>query len=152
MFHLSCKESVPVVDLLDRFCHQLGDVSYDVVDDWELPYNIPAVTEIGNDGMFTITIKNSIYHGAKYRDIGGYRNHIMHEMCHVILFKIGFTPIAARSFSNNKIEPMRSAEWQAMALCGEIMIPYEETKNMSVGEIMETYKVSNSSARKRKTY
>ena len=38
-----------------------------------------------NEGTFTIKIKNSVYEGAYYRQIGGYRNHIMHEMCHVML-------------------------------------------------------------------
>lgn len=153
MFNLSCDESVPVVELLDRFCDKLGNVSYVIVDDEELPKNVPAATDIDlNEGTFTIKIKNSVYEGAYYRQIGGYRNHIMHEMCHVMLYKLGYVPAFQRSFENNKIQRAYSAEWQAMALCGEIMMPYEATKNMTAEEIADKYKVSLLSARKRLTY
>ena len=131
LFHLSCKKCVPVIELLDKFCKELGNVTYEVVEDSELQGNIPAITEIASDGWFTIKIKESVYEGALYREVGGYRNHIMHEMCHVMLYKLGFTPILERSFANNKIPPAYSAEWQAMALCGEIMMPYNETQNMT---------------------
>lgn len=152
IFSLSSQECVPVVDLLDVFCQRLGNVTYDIVENWELPSNVPATTELGTDGIFTIKIKEIVYNGAKYRNVGGYRNHIMHEMCHVLLMKIGFRPLLARSFSNYEIKPMCSAEWQAKALCGEIMMPYEATRNMSVSEIVDTYKVSVQSAQQRKKY
>lgn len=151
LFNLSCNESVPVVELLDKFCKEVKNVNYEIVEDFELQGNTPAITDM-NDGWFTIKIKESVYNGALYREVGGYRNHIMHEMCHVVLYKLGFTPILERSFSNNRIPPAFSAEWQAMALCGEIMMPYEETKNMAVMEIVDKYKVSIPSAQKRLKY
>ena len=67
-------------------------------------------------------------------------------MCHGFLFKIGYTPIVERSFGNNEIRPFESVEWQAKALCGEVMMPYEATKNMSLEEIVEKYHVSKGSA------
>ncbi len=152
MFNLSCDEIVPVVELLDLFCDRLGNVSYDIVDDEELPKNVPAATELNCDGTFTIKIKNSVYEGAYYRQIGGYRNHIMHEMCHVVLYKLGYVPAFQRSFENKKIQRAFSAEWQAMALCGEIMMPYEATKNMTADEIADKYKVSLLSAQTRLKY
>jgi hypothetical protein len=39
-----------------------------------------------------------------------------------------------------------------MALAGEVMMPYEATKGMSVHELMDTYGVSKSAAKKRLTY
>lgn len=144
--------SVPVIELLDIFCVTTKNVNYEVVADYDLPLSIPAVTEVDEVGEFTIKIKESIYNGALYEEIGGYRNHIMHEICHVVLYKLGFTPTLERSFINNKIQPAYSAEWQAKALCGEIMMPYEETKNMTVEEIANVYKVSELSAQIRKKY
>lgn len=36
------------------------------------------------------------------------------------------------------IPACRSMEWQAKAMCGELMIPIEECYNMSIEEIMIT--------------
>ena len=152
LFDISRQDSIPVVDLLDPFCKKMGNVTYDIVEDNELDHSVPAVTELDNDGNFTIKIKACVYNGAYYNQTGGYRNHIMHEMCHVFMYKLGYTPRLERSFSNNTIEAMYSAEWQAKALCGEIMMPYEETKNMSVDEICKRYNVSLLSAQQRKRY
>jgi hypothetical protein len=45
-----------------------------------------------------------------------------------------------------------SVEWQVKALTGEIAMPYEETKEMSVPEIMKKYNVSKGFAKKRQRY
>jgi cytoplasmic iron level regulating protein YaaA (DUF328/UPF0246 family) len=37
-------------------------------------------------------------------------------------------------------------EWQAKALCGEVLMPYEETKNLSVNQIRHLCQVSKESA------
>ena len=37
-------------------------------------------------------------------------------------------------------------EWQAKALCGEILIPYEETKGLSKNKIISYCKVSEECA------
>ncbi len=152
VFGLSPKKAVPVIELLDKFCLKMTNVTYDIVDDDKLPHNVPALTEVDDRGVFTIKIKNEVYEGASERSVGGYRNHIMHEMCHVFLYRLGYRPILARSFANNTIPPAYSAEWQAKALCGEIMMPYEETKNMNADQIVRKYKVSLASARMRKKY
>lgn len=57
-----------------------------------------------------------------------------------------------RSFNNNELPAYVSVEWQAKALCGEVMMPYEATKNMSTEEIVNKYGVSKSSAQYRKKY
>ena len=70
-------------------------------------------------------------------------------MCHAVLIMMGFRPIMGRAFSNNQIEPCRSMEWQAKALAGEILVPYEETKGMSLRQIKFYCKVSQACAEKR---
>lgn len=152
LFGLSREEYIPVVELLDRFCEMCSNVCYDIVENDELPRNVPALTELSIDGQFTIKIKQKIYEDALFKQVGGYRNHIMHEICHVFLCILGFTPILHRTFANNVISPINSSEWQTKALCGEIMMPYEETSNMSAEEIAKKYKVSLSSAEMRKKY
>ena len=78
--------------------------------------------------------------------IGGYRAHILHEICHAILCLLGFTPILDRAFKNNELKPFESMEWQAKALCGEILMPYEETEGLSVRQIRHLCQVSRESA------
>ena len=71
---------------------------------------------------------------------------ITHELCHVFLFKIGYTPIVERRYGDRQLKPYESVEWQAKALCGEVMMPYDETKGMSVYEIKAIYGVSDEQA------
>lgn len=65
------------------------------------------------------------------------------------LFEIGFKPIYSRSFSKGEIPAYRSVEWQAKALCGEVMIPYEESQGLKKSEIIEKYNVSEAFAKYR---
>lgn len=124
----------------------------EIVEDNELPQNIPARCCPNSSGNFTITIKESVYKGAYERQIGAYLGFICHEICHVFLYTIGYTPVFSRSFKNNYIPAYKSVEWQTKALCGEVMMPYEITKNMTETEIMKKYHVSFGFAKKRKTY
>ena len=126
--------------------------SYQIVEDALLPNNVPARCSPDENGNFIIEIKNSVYSGAYQKDIGAYRGFICHEICHVFLYKIGYTPIFNRQFGNNVIPPYRSVEWQTKALCGEVMMPYNETMNLSKEEIMDIYGVSKGFAEKRLTY
>lgn len=123
-----------------------------ITDDNELPTNIPARCFPDENGNFTIEVKNSVYKGAYEKDIGAYRGFICHEICHVFLFKIGFTPVFNRQFGNNEVAPYCSVEWQTKALCGEVMMPYEETRKMSETEIVNKYGVSKGFAQKRLKY
>ena len=99
---------------------------------------------IGN-GKFEIEIRQTTYDGA-YKNIGAYRDHIIHEICHAFLYTLGYTPIMQRSFKNGEIVNYRSSEWQAKALCGEVMIPFEETVSLSASEIAKEYGVSPAQA------
>ena len=118
------------------------DDSIDVIAD----LNVPAACNPDLSGGYHIAVRESIYNGA-CRGVGGYRAHILHEMSHAILCLLGFTPILDRSFNNNEIKPCYlSMEWQAKALTGEILVPYEETIGMSKKKIKYLCKVSDSLA------
>lgn len=140
------------IALLERLPDLEGfaDVRYEVVNDDELPGNVPAQCIHEEDG-YLIIIKNSVYNGAYEKRIGGHRMHIMHEIMHVFADKIGFTPIFSRELIGY-VPPYRRLEWIVMALAGEVMMPYEATRQMSVEEIMFIYGVSKSAAEKRKKY
>ena len=62
------------------------------------------------------------------------------------IFRIGFTPVSTRAFGDTEIEPFRSVEWQAKALTGKVMIPYEASKGMTSKAIVEKYHVTKKSA------
>lgn len=142
----------PVLHALEKMPDVFKDSHYLIVEDEALPANVPARCYPDEHGNFTIEIKASIYKGAYEKNIGAYLGFICHEICHVFLFKIGFTPIVERSFGNNEICPFKSVEWQAKALCGEVMMPYAATANMTCEDIMVKYHVSKSSAEYRKKY
>lgn len=117
-----------------------------VVEDNEIEGDIPArCTPYFESNNYTIEVKSSIYDGA-VAGVGGYRAHILHEICHVILCMLGFTPILSKEFKNNELKPYESMEWQAKALCGEILMSYEETEGLSVEQIQHLCQVSKESA------
>ena len=129
--------------MLWKYCLIFSGCRYEIVPNEELPANTMAQCYQNDtpDG-YTIEIKESIYEGA-YNNVGACLGFICHELCHVFLFKIGFTPIHARSFADNKLPAYCSVEWQAKALAGEVMIPREESKDMCESEIMNYYHVSS---------
>ena len=148
---VSFTKPFPVLELLDELYDFIDKTNYEVLEDDELPANIPARCFPDEEGNFTIQIKESVYSGAQ-KGIGACRGFIMHEICHVFLYKMGFTPIHNRTLKNNSIPAYRSMEWQAKALCGEVMMPYEETIGLTENEIISKYKVSKGFAQKRLTY
>ena len=108
-----------------------------------------ANCKANEDGGYTIVIKDSVYDGAYRCGSGACLGFICHELCHVFLFFIGFTPIFEISFENNILPAYCSVEWQAKALCGELMIPYEESKGLTSKEIQRKYGVSKGFAKTR---
>lgn len=134
----------PVLDALEKLPDVFHNSNYEVVEDDELDLKVMAQCSPNDEGGFTIKIKSSVYEGAYENDIGAFLGFINHEICHVFLFEIGFKPIYERTFENNTIPAYESVEWQAKALNGELMVPYDECKNMSDVEIEEKYHVSKS--------
>lgn len=148
LFGIPLSGKVPVLDVLERFHVIFPGSFYRVVEDSELPATMPARCNVLENGKFEIEIRQTTYDGA-YKNIGAYRDHIIHEICHAFLYTLGYTPIMQRSFENGEIVNYRSSEWQAKALCGEVMIPYEETVLLSASVIAAEYGVSPAQARYR---
>lgn len=152
LFGVSANGLFPVLYALEQVPDVFEGSSYVVVEDNKMPQTTPARCTPKEGGGFLIEIKDSVYKGAYEKEIGAYLGFICHEICHIFLFEIGFTPIYERSFENNQIPAYMSVEWQAKALCGEVMMPYEETRFMGTNQIMDIYRVSKGFAQKRQSY
>lgn len=139
----------PVLEALELLEDVFPNCNYVIVEDSALPSRTMAQCSQNGAGGYTIEIRETIYRGAYEDDVGAFLGFICHELCHVFLFHIGFTPIFSRSFANNELPAYCSVEWQAKALCAEIMIPFEESHGMKPAEIMQRYHVSKSFAVKR---
>lgn len=150
LFDIPMEGPFPVLEALEKLPDIFEGSNYQVVEDNKLPPQTMAQCTPNDDGGFTIEIKESVYVGAYEKHIGAFLGFICHEICHVFLFEIGFTPVYARSFSDGEIPAYCSVEWQAKALCGEVMIPYEESKGMKPKAIVEKYNVSQAFATKRR--
>lgn len=146
VFGVELSGPFPVLDALERLPDKLPNSNFEIVEDDKLSVNNPARCFQNSAGGFTIQIKESVYNGAYTYHTGAYRDHITHELCHVFLFSIGYTPIMERSYREGELKAYESVEWQAKALCGELMMPYEETKGMSPYEIKGKYGVSEAQA------
>ena len=145
-------EPIDPVELPDRLpdLEGFGDVRYEVVYNNVLPGNVPARC-IPDDNGYLIQIKESVYLGALEKKTGGYRMHIMHEIMHSFLDKLGYRPIYERQLTKDTPVYCR-LEWAVKAIAGEVMIPYNATRDMSEKEIVSFYGVSPAAAKKRKTY
>lgn len=137
------------IHVLDKIPDVFDGSNYIIVEDKELPPKTMAQCTPNNAGGMTIEIKQSVYEGAYKHHTGAFLDFICHELCHVFLFAIGYTPIYSRTFEEGELPAYRSVEWQAKALCGEVMIPYEESRGMNAKMIQEIYQVSEKSARYR---
>ena len=140
-----------VINAFERIHQLFPQITTEVVEsestDVITNLNVPAACNPDMNGGYHIAVREHVYEGA-CRGIGGYRAHILHEMCHAILCLLGFTPILDRAFNNNEIEPCYlSMEWQAKALCGELMIPYEKCKSLSLKQIMSRTNSSKEQAK-----
>ena len=143
----------PVVKVLDLIEVEFPDNIYHVVEDDSLfEYNTMAYLEEEQNDCYCIHIRKTIYEGA----CKGWRNclgFINHEISHFILVGV----LGIKPKRNNAGEPIvyarkiaplcKSMEWQAMALCGELMIPYEECKNMTEKQIIAQTKSTDSQTR-----
>ena len=151
LFKAEAGKPFPVLESLDSLSEVFEGSTYRIVEDNELPKNVVAEC-VKNEGKgFVIEIKRYVYDGARLNRIGAYLGFILHEMCHVYMYELGYTPCLQRSF-NKKTPRYCSIEWQVKALAGEVAMPYEETEGMSVSEIMKKYNVSKGFAKIRQKY
>lgn len=152
VFEVPQNGAFPVLDALELVPSKMPGTRCEIVEDSELSITVPAQCKIQPDGNFLIQIKESVYKGAYERNVGAYRDHILHEICHVFMYRLGYTPILQRKLDLAIHKKYESVEWQAKALCGEIMMPYEETADIEPREIEKIYGVSAKQARYRKKY
>lgn len=145
MYNAPSTGMFPVLEALELFPTIFKGSSWEVVENTEMPASLPAECIVNIDGTFTIKIRQETYDGAR-KGIGAFRNHIVHELCHSFLYFLGYTPVMQRSFGNGEISCYCSSEWQAKALCGEVMMPYEESMDMEYAELINYYGVSKGSA------
>jgi len=134
-----------VIDAFERVHFLFPQITVEVVEDNKLSTNNPARCIPDLSGNYHIEIKESVYRGA-YNNIGAYRDHIMHEICHAILCILGFTPILDKIIKEEELKPYESMEWQAKALCGEILVPYDKIDGLSINQVTNYCKVSKKCA------
>lgn len=139
----------PVLEVLEKVPDVFKGSGIVVVEDSNLPAKTMAQCFQNDEGGYTIQIKESVYVGAYEKNIGAFRGFICHEICHLFLFYIGFTPIHTRAFDDGELLHYRSVEWQCKALTGELMIPFDESHGMSESEIIFRYGVSKAFAKVR---
>lgn len=135
--------------LIDKFPKNLY---YCILPDKEFETNVMAeLVPEGND-IYCIKIRETVYDKAVNVDRASL-GFICHEMCHFILihifnagpllYKCENGLVYARSLKDNELPRYKSMEWQAMALCGELMIPYEKCKNYTFKQIVSGTDSSN---------
>ena len=149
LFGIPLTGRFPVLYALEKIGDVFEGCNYVVLEDNCFSPQTMARCMRNDSGGYTIEIKQSVYDGAVYQNIGAFLGFICHEICHVFLFEIGFVPVYEYSFNENTLPAYCSVEWQAKTLCAEVMIPFEESNGMSVKEIVETYHCSKSFAKKR---
>jgi hypothetical protein len=150
LFDIPQTGAFPVLEVLDRLCDVFIGCTYTILDDSEFPTNTMARCTLNEDGKYTIEIRESVYNDAYTSKKGSCLGFICHEICHIFLFSVGFKPCFERSYGDNKLPAYCSVEWQAKALCAEVMIPFDESIGMSEKDIQETYHVSWAFADKRR--
>lgn len=135
--------------LIDKFPNNLY---YRILPDDEFEVNVMAELVLEENNVYYIKIRQTVYEKAVKGDRASL-GFICHEMCHFILIHIfdagpvlykgenGLT--YARTLNDKELPRYKSMEWQAMALCGEIMIPYEKCKNYSFKQIVSITESSN---------
>lgn len=96
LFGLGENSPIPVLQVLERVPNVFRGTIFLVLEDFELPCNIPARCYLVEKDNFSLLRSRiafmKVYEGA-LKGVGWCRGVICHEICHVFLYKIGFTPI-----------------------------------------------------------
>lgn len=129
----------PVMKILDLLVTLYpDDIFYSIEDDALFEDDVMAecVPPNNESNIYLIRIRESVYNGAaKKRPRFEYIGFICHELCHFFLcFFLNIKP-KCEIEDGEYVENFNSMEWQAKALCGELMIPYEECMRLSPKQI-----------------
>lgn len=146
LFGYNDDEVIDPIAMIELVPDIIPNTFISIVENDKLDVNVPARCYFSNNNII-IEIKEEVYEGARIEKIGGYRMHIIHEISHAVLFNIGYTPSFDRNYKNNELNSYESIEWQAKAVSGEFMIPYDHINDLSYKEISEYYGVSIEAAK-----
>lgn len=134
----------PIVELLEIMRNLVG-VDYDVFSDEEWDNTFDAQAHALYDmNTRTICIRESVYNGA-LKGVGRDRFTIAHEIAHALLLPDN-TSLVYRTSPNEKYRCYTDPEWQADCFAGELLIPFELCKDMSINEIVVQCGVSEDAA------
>ena len=132
-----------VVKVLESTELHYPDFNYQIVTDDDIKEIAIPLSEdefsIYDSNNKIAYIRDFIYENAQNND-GFSRMAIIHEISHHIVCKI--SPIIEKYEETHLIDACYDAEWQAKCLAGEILVPYDLTLSMSVGEIREKCSVT----------
>lgn len=112
-------------------------------------FQVISKTEMGDDHGRTypdkrlMYIREDVYEGA-CRGNGRDRFTIGHELSHQLLHE-GIDVTLARS--DLRHETYEDSEWQADALSGELLMPFDKIRKLTANQIVDAYQVSPSAAR-----
>lgn len=127
----------PIVELLDSLAEIFPEFSYEIVPDHVLGKDIHADTDIRTGH---VRIKESVYERACDGE-GRDRMTIAHEIGHYFtLCHCGFR--LTRNFGKTEVPCFKDPEWQSKCFAGELMIPYQLTKDMNPARIARVCGVS----------
>lgn len=147
----------PVMKILERLVIKFDKNLYYVVEEDEMfEKNVMAALVPEENDFYCIRIRQSVYDKALAGDRASL-GYICHEMCHFFLIHVmGVGPklyvaadnlVYARTIDDNNTPAYKSMEWQAKALCGEVMIPYERCQNYSLTDLIEKTSSSTEQAK-----
>lgn len=131
---------IDVTQVLERLCDEDSKFSFEIVEDDVLEEGVQAESDVQHH---TIYIKKSVYDGAAMNN-GRDRITIAHEIFHILLHQQNTLVLFRRDAETRKI--YENPEWQAECFAGEFLMPYNFIKDLSIQEIMENCKVTESAA------
>lgn len=141
----SDKKYIDITWVLERLDVLDSEYSYEIVTDDELDEGVQAQTNVMKN---TIYIKESVYEGA-IQNIGRDRMTIAHELLHLIMHQPASLILYRR---DDDLPVYKNPEWQAECFAGELLMPYDQIKEMSEKEIVEQCMVSERAAHYQKTH
>lgn len=89
-----------------------------------------------------IRIREDVYERA-CNGYGRDRLTMAHELGHLLLHRVETITLARE---DGDIPPYKDPEWQANAFSGELLVPYEYIKDMSIIDIASHYEITEKAA------
>lgn len=134
---------IPIVKFLEGMeeIFEEDNFTVEIIPDNELPESVQGDTDVINN---VIRIKESVYDGACDND-GTHRFSIAHEIGHYFLMSVLGLKFQ-RNLNQREIKIYEDPEWQANCFAGELLMPHDFIKGMSIEKIMDECKVSKSAA------